>query len=67
MSSVANAAILFELDGYSLSGPWLMGRQAAGNAFLRAAVAGRNGQALWGYARTRELAEAFGVLAACRT
>jgi glycosyltransferase involved in cell wall biosynthesis len=62
MSSVANAAILFELDGYSLSGPWLMGRQAAGNAFLRAAVAGRNGQALWGYARTRELAEAFGVL-----
>ena len=62
MSSVANAAILFELDGYSLSGTWLMGRQAAGHAFLRAAVAGRQGQVLWGYARTRDLAEAFGAL-----
>lgn len=36
----ANAAILFEPDGYLLDGPKLMGRQAAGNAFLRAAVAG---------------------------
>ena len=53
MSSVANAAILFEPDGYTLTGPWLMGRQAAGNAFLRAAVAGRGGQAMWAYARTQ--------------
>lgn len=31
-------AILFEPDGYVLDGPKLMGRQAAGNAFLRAAI-----------------------------
>lgn len=36
-----NEVILFEPDGYVLDGPKLMGRQAAGNAFLRAAVAGR--------------------------
>ena len=62
MSSVANAAILFEPDGYTLTGPWLMGRQAAGNAFLRAAVAGRGGQAMWAYARTKVLGEAFAAL-----
>ena len=32
----ANAAIHFEPDGYSTSGPKLMGRQAAGEGFLRA-------------------------------
>lgn len=31
-------AILFEPDGYVLDGPKLMGRQAAGNGFLRAAM-----------------------------
>lgn len=31
--------ILFEPDGYVLDGPKLMGRQSAGNSFLRAAVA----------------------------
>ena len=31
-------ALLFEPDGYVLDGPKLMGRQAAGNAFLRAAI-----------------------------
>lgn len=36
-----NEVILFEPDGYVLDGPKLMGRQAAGHAFLRAAVAGR--------------------------
>ena len=36
---MTNAAIFFEPDGYVLSGPKLMGRQAAGNAFLRAAIA----------------------------
>jgi alpha-maltose-1-phosphate synthase len=62
MSGVANAAILFEPDGYTLTGPRLMGRQAAGNAFLRAAVAGRGGQAMWAYARTRDLGAAFAAL-----
>lgn len=37
-----NEVILFEPDGYVLDGPKLMGRQAAGHAFLRAAVAGRS-------------------------
>lgn len=59
--TAANAAILFERDGYTL-GPRLMGRQAAGNAFLRAAVAGRQGEPLWAYARTRELADEFAAL-----
>lgn len=31
-------ALMFEPDGYVLDGPKLMGRQAAGNAFLRAAI-----------------------------
>lgn len=58
----ANAAILFAAEAYTLSGPKLMGRQAAGNAFLRAAVAGREGEALWGYTPTRQAAEQFGSL-----
>jgi starch synthase len=62
MSGVANAAIQFEPDGYTLSGPKLMGRQAAGNAFLRAAVAGRQGQALWAYTPNRNSAEVFGAM-----
>lgn len=37
-------AIGFEPDGYSLVGGKLMGRQAAGHAFLRAAVAAANDQ-----------------------
>ena len=35
MNSKANAAIHFRPDGYLTSGPRLMGRQAAGNGFLR--------------------------------
>lgn len=54
-----NAAITFEPDGYLLSGDQLMGRQAAGNAFLRAAVAGRQEQPLWGYTPYRRSAEIF--------
>jgi alpha-maltose-1-phosphate synthase len=49
VSGVGSAAIRFEPDGYLLSGPKLMGRQAAGNAFLRAVVAGRQEQPLWAY------------------
>jgi len=36
-------ALIFEPDGYSLDGPRLMGRQAAGHGFLRAAIDGREG------------------------
>jgi alpha-maltose-1-phosphate synthase len=59
---VLNAAIMFEPDGYTLSDPKLKGRQAAGNAFLRAAVAGRQGQALWAYTPSRRSAEVFRAL-----
>ena len=43
------AAILFEPDGYLLDGPKLMGRQSAGNGFLRAAVAANSGGMLVAY------------------
>jgi glycosyltransferase involved in cell wall biosynthesis len=54
-----NAAILFEPDAYLLSEPKLMGRQAAGNSFLRAAVAGRNNAPLFAYTPNQKSAEAF--------
>ena len=54
-----NPAILFEPDGYMLDGPKLMGRQAAGNAFLRAAVAARGGQSLCAYTPHKHSAEIF--------
>jgi glycosyltransferase involved in cell wall biosynthesis len=44
-----NAAIRFERDAYDMGQPWLMGRQAAGHGFLRAAVAGRGDGAVIGY------------------
>ena len=54
-----HAAILFEPDGYLLTGPKLMGRQAAGAGFLRAAVAAHAGQPLMGYTPIRDSADAF--------
>ena len=54
-----NAAILFEPDGYLLTGPKLMGRQAAGHGFLRAAVQAAAGGRLTAYTPIRQSAEAF--------
>ena len=54
-----NAAILFEPDGYLLTGPRLMGRQAAGNGFLRAAVQGRADRPVTAFTPFRSSAEAF--------
>jgi starch synthase len=54
-----NAAILFEPDGYLTTGPKLMGRQAAGDGFLRAAVKHHGGEALVAYTPRRRSAEAF--------
>ncbi len=54
-----NAAILFEPDAYLLSQPKLMGRQAAGNSFLRAAIAARNEQPLYAYTPNQKSAEVF--------
>jgi glycosyltransferase involved in cell wall biosynthesis len=56
-----NAAILFEPDGYVLTGPRLMGRQAAGNGFLRAAV--KAGGPLSAYTPSKASGEAFRALA----
>ena len=58
-----SVAFQFEPDGYVTSGPTLMGRQAAGNAFLRAAVAGLAGQPLWAFTPHRSSAEVFARLA----
>ncbi len=57
--TATDAAIRFEPDGYHLKGPKLMGRQAAGNAFLRAAVAGRAGDTLWAYTPHKSSAKVF--------
>ena len=54
-----NPAIIFEPDGYRMDGQRLMGRQAAGNGFLRAAVAASKGQPLVGYTPSRQSAEIF--------
>lgn len=56
------AAILFEPEAYVLDGPKLMGRQAAGNAFLRAAVAGRGADPVVCVTPHRESAEVFARL-----
>ena len=44
-------AIYFEPDGYMLDGPRLMGRQSAGDGFLRAAVKAHAGRPIHAYAR----------------
>src|SRR5215470_16119485 len=59
-----NAAILFEPDGYVISGPKLMGRQMAGNGFLRAAVGALQDDTLYVYTPRHHSAEAFGKLVA---
>lgn len=53
------AAILFEPDGYLLDGPKLMGRQSAGNGFLRAAVNANPGGMLVAYTPWRSSFDTF--------
>ena len=53
------AAIRFETDGYDISKPNLMGRQAAGAGFLRAAVAARGKGPIYGYGPNPRGAEIF--------
>jgi len=60
--SPVNPAIQFEPDGYSMSGAKLMGRQVAGNAFLRAAVAGRGPGPVVAYTPSKRSAEVFGQM-----
>jgi alpha-maltose-1-phosphate synthase len=59
-----NAAIMFEPDGYIISGSKLMGRQMAGNAFLRAAAEALEGETLYAYTPHRRSVDAFGKLVA---
>lgn len=54
-----DAVILFEPDGYVLTGPKLMGRQAAGNAFLKAAVKGRANAHITAYTPHKRSAQVF--------
>ncbi len=50
MTLPINAAIRAHADGYDMAKPALMGRQAAGNGFLRAAVKARGGETVLGFA-----------------
>ena len=55
----SDAVIRFEPDGFSLTGPRLMGRQSAGNGFLRAAVQGRLDSQVFGYTAMERSAKQF--------
>jgi len=54
-----SAAIYFQTDGYVLEGVQIMGRRVAGAAFLRAAVEGREGETLAGFAPLEKSGNAF--------
>ncbi len=55
----ADAALFYAPDGYDLSTPKLMGRQAAGHSFLRAVVDGRGERPVWGCAPRLDVRPAF--------
>jgi len=57
-----NPAIIFDADGYVLDGPKLMGRQAAGHGFLRAAVRAHAGRPIHAVTPARESAELFATV-----
>jgi glycosyltransferase involved in cell wall biosynthesis len=53
-------ALSFQGDAYTMSVQALMGRNAAGNGFLRAAVANRGNDSLWAFTSSNEQASTFG-------
>jgi len=55
----ANAAILYRPDGYATSGPKLMGRQAAGEGFLKGFVRHADVDRLYCYTPRKDHAEHF--------
>ncbi len=55
----ATAVIRGHPDGYDMSKPALMGRQAAGHGFLRAAIAARGGRPIVGYSPSAHVAKSF--------
>ena len=62
--SPLNALIRFESNGYDMTGPLLMGRQAAGHGFLRAALAAERDGPLFGYGPNPKAGEELAALAA---
>jgi starch synthase len=63
-ASAANAAIHFRPDGYLTTGPKLMGRQAAGNGFLRGFFRHAGVEAFYCCARNEAEMRSFAALAA---
>jgi glycosyltransferase involved in cell wall biosynthesis len=59
MANGANAAILYRPEGFETTGPRLMGRQAAGEGFLKGFVQHADVDRLYCYAPRREQAEHF--------
>ena len=59
MSETTSAVIRAHADGYDMAKPALMGRQAAGNGFLRAAVYARDGQPIRGLSPNADIARGF--------
>lgn len=59
MANGANAAILYRPEGFETTGPRLMGRQAAGEGFLKGFVQHAEVDRLYCYAPRREQAEHF--------
>ena len=59
---MSNPAILFEPDGYVVTRAHIMGRQAAGHGFLRAAVHGRAEAPVWAYTPLQASANVFRTL-----
>lgn len=58
-SSSTPAVIRAEPDGYDMAKVQLMGRQAAGHGFLRAAVQARGERPVYGLSRARSAADGF--------
>jgi glycosyltransferase involved in cell wall biosynthesis len=61
--SPARAAIRFELDGYDMARPKVMGRQSAGSGFLRAALKARGDAPVAGYGPSADTGAVFETLA----
>lgn len=64
--ALSEIAFLFEPDGYVLGGPRLMGRQAAGNGFLRALIDRAADTRLWAYSPRKTSGETFIDIAQAR-
>lgn len=62
--NLSNAVIRFEPDGYDVRQPWMMGRQVAGDGFLRAAIEARGDAPLDCYTPLAASAQTFSRMVA---